>query len=322
MKPTRAAGFSVASNTTLVVLKLIAGIVTGSVSIISEAIHSGLDLVAAIIALYSVSQSGKPPDEAHRYGHGKIENISALVEALLIFVAAIWIIIEAIRKLIFGVHVESLALGLVIMGFSAVANYLISMLLFKVGKQHDSLALQADGLHLRTDVYTSVGVFVGLSIISITHYAILDPIIAMAVALLIIRASWELTKESFMPLLDVRLPEEDEIAVREIVESFRGQFVEFHKLRTRKAGPDRHVDLHLVIHPDHVIAEAHELADRIELALRERWPKTTVLIHMEPCNGEACGHCADPCALANRNALETAASGGAGGGVGGATPVP
>lgn len=309
MKPTRAASLSVVSNSTLVILKLIAGIVTGSVSIISEAIHSGLDLVAAIIALYSVSQSGKPPDEAHSFGHGKIENISALVEALLIFVAAIWIIIEAVRKLIFGVHVESLTLGMVIMGISAVANYLISMLLFKVGKKHDSLALQADGLHLRTDVYTSAGVFVGLGVISLTHVTILDPIVAMGVALLIIRASWELTHESFTPLLDVRLPEEDEIAVRQIVETFRGEFVEFHKLRTRKAGPERHVDLHLVVHPDHPIAEAHELADRMEKAIRERWPRSSVLIHMEPCNGESCESCPDPCAVAARNVVGVAPGG-------------
>ncbi len=309
MKPTQAATLSVVSNSTLVALKLVAGFITGSVSIISEAIHSGLDLAAAVIALYSVSQSSKPPDEAHSYGHGKIENISALVEALLIFVAAIWIIVEAIRKLIFGVHVGSLTLGLVIMGVSAVANYVISTLLFKVGKKHDSLALQADGLHLRTDVYTSVGVFVGLGVISLTRVTVLDPIIAMAVALLIIRASWELTHESFTPLLDVRLPEEDETAVRHIVESFRGEYVEFHKLRSRKAGPERHVDLHLVVHPDHPITEVHELADRMEKAIRQRWPKSSILIHMEPCNGESCGKCPDPCAAANRDAVEVATGG-------------
>lgn len=294
------------SNSTLVVLKLIAGFITGSVSIISEAIHSGLDLLAAIIALYSVSQSGKPPDESHSYGHGKIENISALIEALLIFVAAIWIIVEAVRKLIHGVHVESLGIGLVIMAISAVANYLISVMLFKVGKKYDSLALEADGLHLRTDVYTSVGVFVGLGVISLTHITILDPIVAIGVALLIIRASWKLTSEAFTPLLDVRLPEEDETAVREIVQSFKGEYVEVHKMRTRKAGPERHIDLHLVVHPDHAITEAHELANRMEHALRARWPRTSVVIHMEPCNGEDCDVCADPCDKARRGALAAA----------------
>ncbi len=309
LKPTHAAALSVASNTTLVLLKLVAGIVTGSVSIVSEAIHSGLDLLAAVIALYSVSQSGRPPDERHSYGHGKIENFSALIEALLIFVAAVWIIFEAVRKLIVGVRVEALTLGLIIMAASAVANYLISTVLFKIGKKHDSLALQADALHLRTDVYTSVGVFIGLGVITLTHRYVLDPIIAMAVALLIIRASWALTRESFMPLLDVRLPEEDEIAVREIVEKFRGEYVEFHKLRTRKAGPERHVDLHLVVHPDHPIAEVHELADRIERAIRERWPRTSVLIHMEPCESKTCEGCPSPCPAA-RDTVEVAVGGG------------
>lgn len=295
MKPTRAAALSVVSNTTLVLLKLFAGMVTGSVSIISEAIHSGLDLLAAIIALYSVSQSGKPPDEDHRYGHGKIENISALIEALLIFVAAIWIIVEAYKKIIHGVRVESLAVGLVVMGISAVANYFISALLFRVGKKHDSLALLADGLHLRTDVYTSVGVFIGLGVITLTGIKILDPIVAIAVALLIIYASWELTQRSFTPLLDARLSEEEEAEVRKIVESFKNDYVDFHKLRTRQAGPERHIDLHLVVHPDHPIAEAHALADSIEKTIKERWHRASVLIHMEPCTSRACDTCPNPC---------------------------
>ena len=306
MKPTQAAVFSVVSNSTLVALKLVAGFITGSVSIISEAIHSGLDLLAALIALYSVNQSSRPPDEAHSYGHGKIENVSALAEALLIFVAAAWIIVEAVRRLILGVGVESLGLGLAIMAFSAVANYLISVLLFRVGRKHDSLALQADGLHLRTDVYTSLGVFVGLGVITATHLTVLDPIVAMVVAVLIIRASWNLTRESFRPLLDVRLPEEDEIAVRQVVENFRGEYVEFHKLRTRKAGPERHIDLHLVVHPDHQIAEVHDLADRIEKAIRALWPRTSVLIHMEPCNGRECAICRDPCEAARSARVEPA----------------
>lgn len=302
MKPTQAASLSVASNSVLVLMKLIGGLLMGSVSVISEAIHSGLDLLAAIITLFSVSRSGRPPDETHAYGHGKIENVSALTEAVLIFVAAAWIIFEALRRLIVGVHVESLGLGLAIMGFSSVANYAISAILFKAGKQHDSLALRADGLHLRTDVYTSAGVFLGLGAIHLTGLVVLDPVIAMLVAVLIIKASWELTRTSFLPLLDVRLPEEDELAVREIVESFRNDYVEFHKLRTRKAGPERHIDLHLVVHPDHHIDEVHALADRIERAIREKWPRTSVLIHMEPCESKACEACANPCAAAEESA--------------------
>jgi len=290
-----AARLSVVSNTLLVVLKLVVGVITGSVSVISEAIHSGLDLVAALIALFSVSQSGRPPDRGHRYGHGKIENISALVEALLIFAAAVWIIVEAARKLVGGVEVESVGLGLAVMALSGTVNYFISEHLFRVGRAADSLALQADALHLRTDVYTSVGVAVGLGAIHFTGLTVLDPIIALGVALLIIKAAWDLTRESFTPLLDASLPEEDEEAIRGIVGSFADQFVEFHKLRTRKAGPERHIDLHLVVHADHTVAEVHELADRIEEAIKERWGRASVLIHMEPCRSTRCEACPNPC---------------------------
>jgi len=300
VEPTvRAAALSVVSNSTLVVLKLVTGVLTGSISVISEAIHSGLDLVAAVIALFSVRQSSRPPDEIHSYGHGKIENISALVEAILIFVAAVWIIVEAARKLVVGVEVESIGFGFAVMTLSGVVNYFISAHLFRVGRAADSLALQADALHLRTDVYTSVGVAAGLGLIRLTGLTVLDPIIALGVALLIIKAAWDLTKESFTPLLDVRLPEEDERAIRDIVSSFGTEFVEFHKLRTRKAGPERHIDLHLVVHPDHTVAEVHALADRIEEAVRERWQRTSVLIHMEPCESTRCDSCSNPCPAAD-----------------------
>ena len=291
LKPTQAAALSVASNSTLVVLKLSAGLAMGSVSVLSEAIHSGLDLLAAIIALYSVTESKKPPDEKHSYGHGKIENFSALIEALLIFVAAIWIIYEAVKKLIHGVEVESLGLGILVMGVSAVANQLISSMLFKVAAKHDSQALEADGLHLRTDVYTSVGVLAGLGAIYLTGIKLLDPIIAMGVAALIIKASWDLTKRSFLPLLDVRMVAEEEEAFLGIIEAHRGQFVEFHKFRTRKAGPERHIDLHLVVRPDLPLPAAHALANSIEQAVRVKWNRVSVLIHMEPCQAASCDVC-------------------------------
>lgn len=297
MHPTaKAATLSVVSNTVLVGLKLGAGLAMGSVSVISEAIHSSLDLVAAGIALFSVRRSVQPPDEDHRYGHGKIENASALIEAVLIFVAAIWIIYEAGRKLAGGVEVEALGLGLAVMLFSGGVNYLVSAHLFRVARAHDSLALEADALHLRTDVYTSVGVAVGLGAIHLTGLELLDPLIAIGVALLIIKAAWSLTREAFLPLLDVRLPVEEERAVRELVESFAGEFVEFHKLRTRKAGPERHIDLHLVVHPTHTIDEVHDLADRIERAIEERWARASVLIHLEPCRSDECAICRNPCA--------------------------
>ncbi|MEI7502523.1 MAG: cation diffusion facilitator family transporter [Paludibacter sp.] len=187
---------SVISNTTLVVFKLIIGIIIGSVSVISEAIHSGVDLVAAIIAYFAVKTANKPPDSKHLYGHGKYENFSGTIEAVLIFVAAGWIIFEAVKKLLHPEPMEEVGWGIIIMIISALVNIFVSNKLFKVGKETDSIALQADAWHLKTDVYTSLGVAVGLSLIYLTGIQILDPIVAILVALMIIRESYFLLKNS------------------------------------------------------------------------------------------------------------------------------
>ncbi|NLK50857.1 MAG: cation transporter [Syntrophomonadaceae bacterium] len=292
----KVAALSVASNSLLVILKLVVGLMIGSVSVISEAIHSGLDLVAALIAFFSVRTSSLPPDEQHRYGHGKIENVSGTIEAILIFIAAIWIIVEAVDKLIVGVEVSTVGPGLVVMGISAALNFGISSLLFRVARQTGSIALEADALHLRTDVYTSVGVFVGLGLIHFTGLSILDPLIALGVALLIIKASWELTRRAFMPLVDVALPAQDEQIITDILSSYRatGDILGYHKLRTRQAGADRHVDLHILLPGNRDLVSVHDLSDAIEFDIREQLANTSVLIHMEPCCKEAekdCDNC-------------------------------
>ena len=201
---------SVASNTFLTLAKVVIGLVSGSVSILSEGIHSGIDLLAAFIALLAVKVSGKPADSHHTYGHGKIENVSGTIEAALIFVAALMIIVKAIKKVQeiiggTGAHVADLGLGLglLIMGFSGIMNLIVSTKLMRVAKKTESVALEADALHLRTDVYTSVGVFMGLLLIRITGWVILDPIIALGVALMIFKTSFELTKKAFSPLFAV-----------------------------------------------------------------------------------------------------------------------
>ena len=174
-----AAWVSVASNSLLVVLKFIAGILVGSVSIISEAIHSANDLLASFIALFAVKTSSKPPDKEHPFGHGKVENVSGTIEALLIFVAAFLIIKEAVERLFHGVEMQTLGWGLAVMGFSAILNLGVSEYLMYVAKKTNSIALEADAMHLRTDVYTSAGVFVGLLLIKLTCYTIIDPIAAI-----------------------------------------------------------------------------------------------------------------------------------------------
>lgn len=193
----KTARLSIISNSLLIVMKVVAGLISGSVSILSEAIHSGMDLVAAIIAFFSVKFSDTPPDKEHPYGHGKFENVSGVVEALLIFVAAGWIIYEAIEKITHPSPVENIQIGSLVMGISAVVNFLVSRRLYKVARKTDSIALEADALHLKTDVLTSLGVAVGLTLIWFTHWTILDPAVAILVALMIIRESYRLLKNAF-----------------------------------------------------------------------------------------------------------------------------
>ncbi|TGE34161.1 cation diffusion facilitator family transporter [Desulfosporosinus sp. Sb-LF] len=286
---TQVASLSVISNTFLTLAKVVIGLANGSVSILSEGIHSGIDLVASFIALFAVRESGKPADTRHAYGHGKIENVSGTIEAVLIFVAAIMIIFEAIQKVYNiiegeGGHVGDLGLGMVIMGVSAIMNLIVSTRLMKVAKLTDSVALEADALHLRTDVYTSLGVFSGLLLIKLTGWAILDPIIALGVALMILKASFDLTKEAFSPLVDVSLPDEEREIIAEVLLVHADEFVEFHKLRTRKAGAERHVDLHLVVAKYTSVVDVHELCDMIEQEINEKLHGTHILIHAEPCS--------------------------------------
>lgn len=288
----RVASLSILSNITLVVFKLIAGTLTGSVSVISEAIHSGLDLLAAIIAFISVRISARPPDNEHRYGHGKFENISGTIEALLIFVAAIWILVEAYKKIINGGEVHTLGIGVVVMAVASVANLLVSNILMRTALKTESVALEADALHLRTDVYTSVGVLVGLGVIAVTKIQILDPIIAITVALLITKAAWDITVKSFQPLLDRALPTDEEEQIMEALRLIMPEgMVGYHELRTRRAGASRYVDMHLVVPRDLSIAEVHNLCDLVELKINERLPMVNVLVHAEPCEDEDCNSC-------------------------------
>ncbi len=280
---TAVAVLSVLSNTVLTVSKALIGLFSGSVSIMSEGIHSGIDLFAAVIALFAVRESGKPADDKHEYGHGKIENVSGTVEALLIFVAAVWIIIEAVDKISNGTVVESVNWGLLVMAGSAAVNLVVSTMLMRVAKRTGSIALQADSMHLRTDVYTSAGVFLGLLLMKLTGWALLDPLVAIGVALLIIKAAYQLSKEAFMPLVDVSLPVHERDLIMSIINTHAGDFVEFHKLRTRRSGAERHIDLHLVVPRDQSVAEVHDLCNRIEQEIQEHLAGSHILIHAEPC---------------------------------------
>jgi cation diffusion facilitator family transporter len=300
----RVAILSVASNSSLVLFKVIVGVVIGSVSIISEAIHSGMDLLAAIIAMFSVKTSSLPADDRHPFGHGKIENISGFVEALLIFIAAFWIVFEALKKLNSSQVIEYAGWGVVVMFFSSGVNYIVSRKLFQVGKKADSIALQADAWHLRTDVYTSAGVMAGLGIIWIGHefspaYDIrwIDPVAALFVAVLILHTAYNLTVRSFRDLLDVKLPPEEEDCIRNIIISNQPAINGFHHLRTRKAGNIRFVEFHIKVDPQMSVLDSHNITEGLEQNIRQKFPESAINIHIEPCDGECEDMCAAGCLL-------------------------
>ena len=297
-RKTSVALLSVISNAMLIALKLIIGLAIGSVSVISEAIHSGVDLLAAVLALFAVRTAAKPADEDHPFGHQKMENISGTVEALLIFLAAVWIIFEAIKKLMHPAPLDAPGWGVAIMLVSAVTNIIVSKRLFKVGKETDSVALQADAWHHWTDVFTSAGVMAGLGLIWLGELVFkgmrfnwIDPIAAICVALLIIKAAYHLTVQSSRDLMDVSLPPEEEKVIKDHIAGRYPVVRAFHRLRTRKAGSQRFIQFHLLVSADMSVEESHKLHDEIVTSIKEHFPGSIVTIHIEPCDGECKTHC-------------------------------
>jgi len=303
----KTARLSVVSNTILVVLKCIVGLSIGSVSIISEAIHSAMDLLAAVIAFFSVRKSAEPPDAAHSFGHGKFEDISGLIEALLIFLAALLIIREALIKLLNqgpeNNMLESpdlLIAGIAVMAISALLNWYVSHRLMKVAKQAESIALESDAWHLRTDVYTSLGVFAGLIMIRLTGITIFDPLFALGVAVVILKAAYDLTKRSFADLIDHSIPEADEQRIKEIICEHSSDYAGFHDLKTRRSGPEIFIEFHLVVPGNVSVTQSHDFADHLESDLNVEFPRAKTTIHIEPCN-QGCTRCGEFCTFYNKN---------------------
>lgn len=295
------ARLSVVSNTLLVVLKLFVGVFTGAVSIISEAAHSAVDLIAALVAYFAVKKSSQPPDSQHAYGHGKIENLSAAFEAVLIVLAALWIVYESVAKIKTPHTPEYLEYGLMVMALSMSVNYWVSSRLYRVAISTGSHALEADALHLKADIWTSAGVFVGLGIIKMTGLYWLDPIIAIAVAVIVFKAGFCMTMKSMYELTDVSLPEEEEAAIRTIVNDHPA-VIAFHQLRTRRSGSNRQIDMHLVLQKDMHLAKAHAVCDEIEAMIKCQFSPCDVIIHLEPCDyhdgfGACPAECNENCKL-------------------------
>ena len=280
---TRAAGLSILSNSLLIALKLAAGAITGSIAIITEAVHSSIDLVASIVAFVSVRKADEPADEDHPYGHAKVENLAAAIEGMLILVGAGIIVYEATRRLVAEAEVESLGVGIAVIGFSTVANLAVSTYLYRQARLTDSPALEGDAAHLRTDAATSGGVLVALVLVEVTGIQLLDPITALLVAVAIVGAGVRILARSSRVLVDEALPESELDAVREAIERHGAPEVAgFHKLRARRAGSRRYVDLHVQFADGTSLRRAHEVSHELEGDIRARLRGADVLIHLEP----------------------------------------
>jgi cation diffusion facilitator family transporter len=279
----RSALLSVVSNTLLILLKVVAGTLTGSVSILSEAMHSSVDLIASLVAFFSIRKADEPADEDHPWGHAKVENLAAAIEGMLILVGSGIIIFAAIRRLVLGGQVERLGLGIVVIGISLIVNFGISMVLHTRARMTESPALEADAAHLRTDAMTSCGVFVGLVLVQVTGQDWIDPVVALMVAGAILWTGVRIITDSSRMLVDEALPEDELEAIRAEIVTFGARDVRgFHKLRARRAGSRRYVDLHVQFAAGTTLEAAHETAHALQDAIAERLPGTDVLIHLEP----------------------------------------
>ena len=275
----------------LIVLKVVVGIITGSLSVLAQAIDSFLDLFAVVITFLAITVAARPADVSHPFGHGKAENVAAIVQAALIFFAGSSIIYAAVRRIQTEAVLEMTEAGMIVMAVSIAASIFLSRYLLKTARREDSTALEANARNIAADVYSAAAVLVALLVVRFTNITIIDPILAGVVALYIFKVAFDILRKSFGGLVDVKLPEDEESVIRSaIIEHFGGEVVSFHKLRTRKAGSQRHIDLHLVM-PKYInIEEAHDMCEHLEKDIESRWPNTEVIIHVEPCddNCDAC----------------------------------
>lgn len=290
------AGLSITSNVILSVLKIIIGILSGSLSIISEAIHSLSDLFASMLTFFSVIKSSKPADSDHPYGHGKYEDMAGFIEGILIILASLFIIYEATRKIVHGSDFDSESfMGIAVMALAVVLNIIVSSLLFKVAKESNSISLYADGEHLRTDVYSSFGVLIGLILIKITGHVTLDLVVAILVAGIIFRAGYNISKKAGSNLLDHALPLEDTDEIKQIIKNY-SEYVKLKRngLKARQVGPAKDIDLILQFDGETSICECHKICDEIEKQICALYPNCSISIHSEPiCYKKNCSKTCD-----------------------------
>ena len=278
----------------LVGLKVAVAVITGSLSIFAQAVDSFLDLFAVAIIFFAIGIAAKPADEKHPFGHGKVEAIAAVGQAMLILTAGGFIIYSAVQRIISEVSIELTEAGIAVMLVSMIVSIFLSRHLLRVSRATDSIALQASAHNIATDVYSAAAVLVGLIVVYFTGLSIVDPIIALLVVLFILKVAYDVFRKSFSELTDTRLSEAEENAIRSCFQEHEGELVSFHKLRTRRAGSQRYVDLHLVIPKHATVEEAHQLCDCLEVEIKASLPDTSINIHVEPCSPK-CDQCPLSC---------------------------
>lgn len=279
----RAAALSIGSNLVLIALKLAAGAVTGSIAILTEAVHSSIDLLASVVAFFSVRKAEVPPDPSHPYGHEKVENLTAALEGILILVGAGIIIYESVRRIVHPAHLDTLGVGIGVVGASAAANLVVSSYLYRQARASESPALEGDAAHLRTDAFTSLAVLIGLALVAITGVRRLDPITALVVAGAIVWSGIRIVNRSSRVLVDEALPASELATVREAIQGYGApEVLGFHKLRARRAGSRRHIDLHVQFRDGTSLERAHEVSHELQRAIGARLHDADVLIHLEP----------------------------------------
>jgi cation diffusion facilitator family transporter len=276
------AALSIATAVATITLKIAAWKMTASVGLLSDAAESVVNLAAAVIAFWALSVAARPPDEGHPHGHTKAEYFASAAEGFLIFAAAVWICVAAWGRLKAPQPLERVSMGLAVSLAATALNGAVAAILLAAGRRLHSITLRADGRHLLTDVWTSIGVVAAVILVRWTGWLRLDPLIAIAVAVNILWAGWKLIRESGLALIDAALPDDEQRHVAEALSSFQEKGILFHAIRTRVAGPRRFVSLHVLVPGAWTVQKGHDTCELVEAAVRKALPRTTVLTHLEP----------------------------------------
>ena len=279
---TRYAWLSVATAVGVIVLKVAAYLLTGSMGFLSDALESGANIIAAIITLVALLVAARPPDKEHAYGHSKAEYLSSGAEGALILLAASFIAWQALLRLLNPEPLAQVGLGILVSAVAAVANFSVARILLKAGREHRSDALTADAQHLLTDVWTSVGVIIGVALVSLTGWLWLDPVVALIVAAQILLTGYKLVRNAVNGLMDAGLPDEEVARIRAILDRFGEEGVRYHALRTRSSGAQRFVSVHIQVPGDWSVQRGHELLEEIEREIRLELSPVNVITHIEP----------------------------------------